>query len=134
MLDGLAKSLSFDMRVLDVAWIGGKLVQLLGYAEPRGDFMARVPGKERQQTFASTVAYIARLLLHRYAMLGLLDEQGLPVDAMGLTASDEAGEADAPSSQAMATNRLCRDCGHRAVVRHDGCDHCRACGAVGDCD
>lgn len=137
VLDGLCKSVSFDMRVLDVAWIGGKLAQLLDYAEPRGDFMARVPGEERQETFASTVAYVARLLVHRYAMLGLLDEAGGAMDAMGLLdhggAEPEAAEELAVPAAEVTTGRLCRECGHRAVVRLGGCDHCSACGAVGNC-
>lgn len=137
VLDGLCKSLSFDMRVLDVAWIGGKLAQLLDYAEARGDFMARVPGEERQETFASTVAYVARLLVHRYAMLGLLDEAGAAVDAMGLLdhggTEAEAVEETATPVAEVTTGRLCRECGHRAVIRHGGCDHCSACGAVGNC-
>ena len=44
-LDGLCKLLSLDMRVIDPAWIGMKLRKLLNYAEPLGDFMARVPGR-----------------------------------------------------------------------------------------
>lgn len=43
VLDGLCKSLSYDMRVIDPAWVGGKLRQLLDYAEPHGDFLARDP-------------------------------------------------------------------------------------------
>jgi ribonucleoside-diphosphate reductase alpha chain len=52
-LDGLARLLSLDMRVLDPAWIGMKLRKLLNYAEPLGDFMAFVPGQRRQQTWPS---------------------------------------------------------------------------------
>jgi hypothetical protein len=43
-LDGLARLLSLDMRVVDPAWIGMKLRKLLNYAEPLGHFMAFVPG------------------------------------------------------------------------------------------
>ena len=75
-LDGLSKLLSLDMRVLDPAWIGMKLRKLLDYPEPLGDFMAFVPGSRKQQTYPSTVAYIANLIIHRYAMLGVLDEAG----------------------------------------------------------
>ena len=71
-LDGLCKILSLDMRVLDPAWIGMKLRKLIAYPEPLGDFMAFVPGEKRQQTWPSTVAYLARLIIHRYAMLGIL--------------------------------------------------------------
>jgi len=71
-LDGLSRILSLDMGVLDPAWIGMKLRKLLNYAEPLGDFMAFLPGERRQQTWPSTVAYVARLMIHRYAMLGVL--------------------------------------------------------------
>jgi ribonucleoside-diphosphate reductase alpha chain len=73
-LDGLCRILSLDMRVIDPAWIGMKLRKLLNYPEPLGDFMAFVPGTKRQQNYPSTVAYMARLIIHRYAMLGVLDE------------------------------------------------------------
>ncbi|HEY9026690.1 MAG TPA: adenosylcobalamin-dependent ribonucleoside-diphosphate reductase, partial [Burkholderiaceae bacterium] len=69
-LDGLARLLSLDMRVIDPAWIGMKLRKLLTYAEPRGDFLARMPDGHKQQNYPSTVAYLARLAIHRYAMLG----------------------------------------------------------------
>jgi ribonucleoside-diphosphate reductase alpha chain len=77
-LDGLTKLLSLDMRVIDPAWIGMKLRKLLDYPEPLGDFMAFVPGTRRQQNWPSTVAYLAQLIIHRYAMLGILDENGRP--------------------------------------------------------
>src|SRR6266853_1965172 len=86
-LDGLCKILSLDMRVLDPAWIGMKLRKLLDFPEPLGDFMAFVPGSRKQQTFPSTVSYLARLILHRYAMLGILDEDGLPRQQMGILES-----------------------------------------------
>ena len=85
-LDGLARLLSLDMRVLDPAWIGMKLRKLLSYAEPLGHFMAFVPGlppgERRQQLWPSTVAYLARLVIHRYAMLGVLGERGYPLRDM----------------------------------------------------
>ena len=86
-LDGLVRLLSLDMRVIDPAWIGMKLRKLLNYAEPLGDFMAFVPGaarRARQQNWPSTVAYVARLIIHRYAMLGVLDERGYPMREMGM--------------------------------------------------
>ncbi len=83
-LDGLCKLLSLDMRVIDPAWIGMKLRKLLSYAEPQGDFFARLPGSEKSQSWPSTVAYIARLIIHRFAMLGILNEEGFPVEDMGV--------------------------------------------------
>ena len=39
-LDGLARLLSLDMRVIDPAWVGMKLRKLLNVGEPLGYFMA----------------------------------------------------------------------------------------------
>jgi ribonucleoside-diphosphate reductase alpha chain len=129
-LDGLCKLLSHDMRVVDPAWIGMKLRKLLNYAEPRGDFLARVPGCEKQASYPSTVAYIARLVIHRYAMLGILTEEGMPVKAMGVVVEEPAHPArPAPALQ----GKLCRECGNATVIRKDGCDFCTACGAIGAC-
>jgi len=127
-LDGLARILSLDMRVIDPAWIGMKLRKLLNYSEPFGDFMAFVPGERRQQTWPSTVAYLARLIIHRYAMLGILDEQGYPVQSMGIL--DQPRGANEPKVMAGG---LCSECGNHAVIRKDGCEFCTACGAVGAC-
>src|SRR5690349_11024484 len=69
-LDGLCKLLSLDMRVIDPAWIGMKLRKLLSYGEPLGDFMARVPGSERQENYPSTMAYGARRIIPRFASRG----------------------------------------------------------------
>ncbi|MGZ8245773.1 adenosylcobalamin-dependent ribonucleoside-diphosphate reductase, partial [Methylomagnum sp.] len=88
VLDGLCKSLSYDMRVIDPAWIGAKLRQLVDFPEPRGDFLAWVPGEQRKANFPSTVAYLVRLMVHRYALLGILDEEGFPVEDMGIVAYD----------------------------------------------
>ncbi len=126
-LDGLARLLSLDMRVLDPAWIGMKLRKLLNYSEPLGDFMAFVPGERRQQNWPSTVAYMARLIIHRYAMLGVLDEKGYPTRYMGLL------EAPQEEGQAIMQGTLCGECGNYAVIKKDGCDFCTACGAVGSC-
>jgi hypothetical protein len=74
------KCLSFDKRAIDPGWIGAKLRQISDCLEPRGDFLAWVPGEVRRQAnYPSTVAYIAALVLHRYAMLGILDAAGNPM-------------------------------------------------------
>jgi ribonucleoside-diphosphate reductase alpha chain len=127
-LDGLTRILSLDMRVMDPAWIGMKLRKLLNYPEPLGDFMAFVPGTKRQQNYPSTVAYMARLIIHRYAMLGVLDEKGFPIREMGIL---EAPHQD--SDPQVMQGALCSECGNNSVIRKDGCDFCTACGAVGTC-
>jgi ribonucleoside-diphosphate reductase alpha chain len=126
-LDGLCKILSLDMRVLDPAWIGMKLRKLLDFPEPLGDFMAFVPGSKKQQTFPSTVSYLARLILHRYAMLGILGEDGLPLRQMGLMQQPGPGQA-----RVMAGAR-CPECSNTTLIRKDGCDYCTACGFTGVC-
>jgi ribonucleoside-diphosphate reductase alpha chain len=127
-LDGLCKMLSLDMRVLDPAWIGMKLRKLLDFPEPLGDFMAFVPGSRKQQTYPSTVAYVAQLILHRYAMLGILTEDGLPRTQMGILETP-AGDAQ---PRVMAGSP-CPECGNSTLIRKDGCDYCTACGYVGVC-
>ena len=131
-MDGLARLLSLDMRVIDPAWIGMKLRKLLNYAEPLGHFMAFVPGlphgTRRQQTWPSTVAYLARLIIHRYAMLGVLDEHGFPLRDMGVLNTPGAAE-----KSNLLAGKPCPECGNPTVIHKDGCDFCTACGYVGQC-
>jgi ribonucleoside-diphosphate reductase alpha chain len=131
------------MRVMDPAWIGMKLRKLLNVGEPLGHFMAPVPGERRQQTWPSTVSYIARLVIHRYAMLGVLDEQGFPVQAMGILAAPaakgpvvDAGVANSsalPGGLATMAGKPCPECGNHTLIHKDGCEFCTACGYVGQC-
>ncbi len=132
-LDGLCKLLSLDMRVIDPAWIGMKLRKLLSYDEPLGDFMARVPGEDRQQNFPSTVAYLARLIIHRYAMLGILDERGFPVNEMGVLEMPEDDRRGSDYALKPVHGKPCKECGNSAVIKKDGCEFCTACGAIGAC-
>src|SRR4029079_5750178 len=120
--DGLCKLLSLDMRVLDPAWIGMKLRKLLDFPEPLGDFMAFVPGSRKQQTYPSTIAYLARLIVHRYAMRGVLDEDGYPRTQMGIL--------EAPSLEKQSpvlAGAPCPECGHSTLIRTDGRDTCTVC-------
>ena len=136
--DGLARLLSLDMRVMDPAWIGMKLRKLLNVGEPLGHFMAPVPGERRQQIWPSTVAYIARLVIHRYAMLGVLDETGQPLSAMGILAEPAVrptGVSVAPSMPSTGTiaGKACPECANATLIHKDGCEFCTACGFVGQC-
>ncbi len=133
-LDGLVRLLSLDMRVVDPSWIGMKLRKLLNYAEPLGDFMAFEPGlragQRRQRQWPSTVAYLARLVIHRYAMLGVLDERGYPLREMGVL---ESPQGSAHAAHAVQAGRPCPECGNATLIHKDGCDFCTACGYVGQC-
>jgi ribonucleoside-diphosphate reductase alpha chain len=133
-LDGLARALSLDMRVIDPAWIGMKLRKLLNYAEPLGHFMAFIPGlpqhERRQQTWPSTVAYLARLIIHRYAVLGVLDERGYPLHDMGIL---EAPAGDDRADTKPLPGQACPECGNATLIQRDGCEFCTACGYLGAC-
>jgi ribonucleoside-diphosphate reductase alpha chain len=131
-LDGLCKLLSLDMRVIDPAWIGMKLRKLLNYPEPLGDFMAKVPGSEKSQNWPSTVAYVARLMIHRYAMLGILTEEGYPVSEAGILSAPHTRKKQQEELHLIA-GKKCAECGNRTVIKKDGCDFCTACGAIGAC-
>jgi ribonucleoside-diphosphate reductase alpha chain len=90
--------------------------------------MAFVPGSRKQQNFPSTVSYVARLILHRYAMLGILDEDGRPKKQMGIL------EAPAtPTKAPVISGAKCPECANPTLIRKDGCDYCTACGYVGVC-
>ncbi|MBI3368757.1 MAG: ribonucleoside-diphosphate reductase, adenosylcobalamin-dependent, partial [Burkholderiales bacterium] len=132
-LDGLARLLSLDMRVMDPAWIGMKLRKLLNVGEPLGHFMAPVPGEKRQQVWPSTVAYIARLVIHRYAMLGVLDDQGLPLHEMGILELPADDHHPHAARQQPMAGKACPECGNATLIHRDGCEFCTSCGYVGQC-
>jgi ribonucleoside-diphosphate reductase alpha chain len=90
--------------------------------------MAFVPGERRQQNWPSTVAYMARLLIHRYNMLGVLDKDGYPMRDMGILEAPRQRE-----EAKVMKGSLCGECGNHTVIRKDGCDFCSACGWVGMC-
>lgn len=132
VMDGLCKALSLDMRVYDPAWIGMKLRKLLNYGEPNGEFMARTPGSAKAQTYPSTIAYLAQLMIHRYAMLGILTEQGYPLAHAGILAVPPAEQAHRAEFRTLP-GRKCPECGNKAMIRKDGCDFCTDCGYTGVC-
>jgi ribonucleoside-diphosphate reductase alpha chain len=89
--------------------------------------MAFVPGSRKQQTYPSTIAYVARLILHRYAMLGILDEEGAPRQQMGIF------EFSSRKTSPVLAGAKCPECANATLIRKEGCDFCTACGYVGVC-
>jgi ribonucleoside-diphosphate reductase alpha chain len=130
-LDGLCKVLSLDMRVIDPAWIGMKLRKLLNFGEPLGDFMARVPGGIKMESYPSTVSYVAKLIIHRYAMLGILDENGYPILHMGVMEVPKK-KSKAAGAKTLA-GKVCKECHNATLIKKDGCEFCTSCGAIGAC-
>ncbi len=131
--NGISKSISLDMRVLDSAWIGKKLRGLKNLPEAQGDFFAKIPGQDKQAVQPSTIAYIARLLIHRYNMLGILDEYGFPINPMGMMHLPESTLDDTNVENLIVSGKQCPECSVAAVIRRDGCDFCTSCGHVGAC-
>ncbi len=130
-LDGLCKVLSLDMRVIDPAWIGMKLRKLLNFGEPLGDFMARVPGGIKMESYPSTVSYVAKLIIHRYAMLGVLDEHGYPISHMGVL--DIPKKRSKTAGIKTLAGKFCKECHNATLIKKDGCEFCTSCGAIGAC-
>ena len=131
-LDGLCKLLSIDMRVIDPAWVGMKLRKLLNYEEPMGSFWAKVPGEEKSHNYPSTVAYLARVILHRFERHGLLDAHGEPLKPMGVLVRETARSK--ASGQVMAGSP-CPSCHQLTLVRRDGFSVCASpdCSYEGNC-
>lgn len=134
VLDGLCKLISLDMRVIDANWIGLKLKKLLNFGEPNGQFWAAVPGEERSALFPSTVAYIATMLLHRYKVLGVLDDEGRAIQSSGILVLPTPDRAATSSHEATSLKgKVCRSCHAAAMIKRDGCEFCTACGEIGQC-
>jgi len=132
VLDGLCKLLSLDMRVVDANWIGLKLKKLLNFGEQNGEFWAAVPGADRSALYASTVSYIAALLLHRYKVLGILDDDGRAIRSVGILAMPQTRKTVELGTAAIK-GKVCPSCGAAAMIRRDGCEFCTACGFTGAC-
>ncbi len=132
VLDGLCKLISLDMRVVDANWIGLKLRKLLNFGEQNGEFWAPVPGEDRSSLYPSTVAYIATLLLHRYKVLGILDDDGRAIQSAGILALPDAVKI-IEHETAPVKGKVCPSCGAAAMIKRDGCEFCTACGHTGQC-
>jgi ribonucleoside-diphosphate reductase alpha chain len=123
VLDGLTRLLSIDMRVSDPQWAQMKLRKLSTFGEQRGAFLSPVPGSDRQQSYPSTVAYLAALLLERYRALGLAREEG-----------DGPAQAVLPLDPAVdPTGMPCPACNTLSAHRVAGCVVCSHCGFSGEC-
>ncbi len=133
VLDGLCKLISLDMRVVDANWIGLKLRKLLNFGEQNGEFWAPVPGDDRSSLYPSTVAYIATLLLHRYKVLGILDDEGRAIQSAGILALPDAVKV-IEHETAPVKGKVCPSCGAAAMIKRDGCEFCTACGHTGQCN
>jgi ribonucleoside-diphosphate reductase alpha chain len=132
VLDGLCKLISLDMRVVDANWIGLKLRKLLNFGEQNGEFWAPMPGEDRSTLYPSTVAYIATLLLHRYKVLGILDDEGRAIQSAGILALPDAVKV-IEHETAPVKGKVCPSCGAAAMIKRDGCEFCTACGHTGQC-
>lgn len=125
-LDGLCKSISLDLRVMDPAWALKKLTQLEDNLEPMGGFMAQIPASEKSQWYPSTVAYIATLIKHRFLVLGLSDVNGAPVGKSALKVVESIHAKATPVAE-QPKGSLCGQCGAFAVVKLDNCPTCLEC-------
>lgn len=71
-------------------------------------------------------------MIHRYAMLNILSEEGYPVSNAGILAVP-SGEHKASGKLSRLAGKKCEECGNNTVIRKDGCDFCTTCGALGAC-
>lgn len=127
-LDGLAKSLSLDMRVNEPAWVARKLKQLIDVSEERGEFWACVPGMaQKKQCYPSTIAYVAAVVQHRFKELGLFNSDGhATVDSGVVHLADVRQKKGAQVSPNGGTCASCNAVG--ALILMDGCWTCTSCG------
>ncbi|MCX8003850.1 MAG: hypothetical protein N2688_02665, partial [Burkholderiaceae bacterium] len=123
--------ISASMRLLSLAARGGFLERALAdmrkvvwdrgpvrLGERVRDDGARVPLWHDSEVAA--IAYAIQQIIERKA------RPATPPNAPGAAAAIGATPAPLPG-------RKCPECGARAVIRRDGCDHCTACGHMGAC-
>ncbi len=74
------------------------------------------------------------LIIHRFAQLGILDDNGIPVVDMGIVAYDAVNVLPLRTRAAgvfdIRPGKRCPECGNHAVIRKEGCDFCSVCDAV----
>lgn len=129
-LDGLCKSLSLDMRIVDVGWVLQKLEQLQDVSEHKAEFRAQVPGTEKTQWYPSTVAYIAALVQHRFKVHGYCDDRGVPTGRTVLSVIDNKALKDAGPEASPKHHVACSACGAvGTLTKSGGCEVCAACGS-----
>ena len=77
------------------------------------------------------------LIIHLFALLGILDENGVPEENRGIVAYDAENVLPIWTRAAgvidIRPGKRCPGCGNHAVIRKDGCDFRSACGALGGC-
>jgi len=93
---------------------------------PSASVILGFPSRKRRQPELSFAVLRARLIIHRYAMLGILDEEGYPVRRWECSTCRSRRR---PEDEGLK----CNECGNFTVIRKDGCDFCSAAGAVGVC-
>ena len=79
------------------------------------------------------MAYIAKLLLHRYQVLGILDDEGRAIQSAGILALPDAVKI-IEHETAPVKGKVCPSCGAAAMIKRDGCEFCTACGHTGQCN
>lgn len=124
--DGLARVLSYAMRISDLWWLDLCLKKLDGFKEPGGDFWAPMAGhKEKRAMYLSSIDYIAKLLRARYQALGLFDQEGRAVRQRPLFVI-EGGATTVAALQSVATKQQpqCPSCHEHSLVLMDGCWTC----------
>jgi len=123
---GLAKSLSLDLQIRDIDWAVRKLHQLRTLQEVQGDFWAPIPGQEKSRVYPSTVAYVAELILHRFKVLGLVNDR---YEVGNSTVVAFKGHDQEAGHQAPKLGmKDCAECGAKGSVKVDGgCATCMSC-------
>jgi ribonucleoside-diphosphate reductase alpha chain len=71
-------------------------------------------------------------MIHRYAMLGILTEQGHPVTSVGILDVPAADDRSTGERKPVPGKR-CPECGTKTLIRKDGCAFCTSCGHIGAC-
>ena len=125
-------------------WVTASM-RLLSLAA-RGGFLQRALGDMRKVAWDRGPVRLGSFTRHDGAQLPLWHDSEVAALAYAIeniiaqrqsqAAAPAPPHGDAVSTQAGLPpmgGRKCQDCGARAVIRKDGCEHCSACGWLGHC-
>lgn len=135
--EAILKIVSLAMRHRDPAWIATCLETLRKHVEVGRELGFAGVGTRKPSYYHSTWAYVADLIRHRYEQLGVLDENGHPIQQGSLFEPPTDDSTLAASTgytgtlQPSATDGMrCWECNLTSTLQlMGGCWTCTACGA-----
>lgn len=126
--DAILKILSLAMRHRDPKWTGLFLRILRKHVVFGKELGFAGVGDKKPSLYGSTWAYVADLIINRYAQLGILDEQGHSLQQRSLFIVEEPILTALHNEPEKAIGLTCPSCSSTHTSMGGGCLSCLSCG------